>query len=1181
MSLFTLSPRRIDSLPFRLLFVALVIFAGATLAFPQATISTGSIQGAVLDPSGAVIAGAKVTLTNKATGETRSLTTSSSGSFSFGVLIPSDYTLRIEAKSFKTTEAPVKVAVGVVTTVSVRLQVGAESQVVTVEAQAVAVNTEQATVQGVITMQQIENLPINGRNFLELAQLEPGVQIQDGGNFDPTKNGFSSISFGGRFGRTARISVDGIDISDETVGTTTQNIPQVAIQEFQISQSSLDLSTELTSSGAVNVITRSGGNKFHGEAFYLFRDDGIAAALPGGGSPFQRHQFGGRFGGAIVRDKLFFFISGERTKQDLLAPVVLPDPFSALSGNFNSPFRDSQVLDRLDWKIKPGWTLFYRFSYEQNSSVSGFIPNTFEPFANRNNTPVHALGFDFSTGSFSHSIRFGYTKFRNGIADAVTGSSIFNPAPEIELEIGPPFGFCTIPGYAFCSGPNILAPQKTFQSNKQIRYDGSKVYRSHTFRYGISFNRILGGGFAKFFGIAPSVNANNDITSVTFADNSCGPGTPCFPDGSANPLNYPADTIILGNGQGFFTERPGFGFPAGGQFDDRLAWYIGDVWKLRPNFTLSIGLRYVRDTGRTDSDIAPIPALDLFGAGLGNRVRQPNHNFAPQLGIAWDPWKNGKTVFRGGAGIFYENVIFNNVLFDRPGRLQQGLFFGNVAPCIFGTPSPVVMPDGSGTVNPTFCGQAIGSVASQIAALQTQYQAATVIAGVTANPSFIGSTLTAAANSTGTNLFAPNYRTPRSFQMNVGVQRELWRSTVLSADYVRNVQTHSLLAVDVNHVGDAGFLDVAAAQAAVATTLTNCGVATINQSIILCPLDPANGTNDLGTWVPRAATIADYALNGLDSGIQAAGGFPAPGFMAFPGVDPTLGTNQMLFSIGRAVYNAFLVSLRQDVSNPFRGVKHLNLQVSYAFSRSTSPARDTDFVNAATDFRNPTHFIGPNSLDRKHQLSFGAVADLPHGFRASLISHFYSGLPLTLTLPQTGPGEIFRTDVTGDGTTGDPLPGTNIGSFGRGVSLGGLNNAITNYNSTQGGTPTPAGQALVSAGLFTSAQLVALGGVQQPLALAPTGHVGVDALRAFDLRFSWVHKFKEGVEIEPSMGVYNLFNFANFDSPAGLMTGELNGQPGSVNGTTRANRANRIGVGTGVFSLGAPRVFEFGLKLSF
>ena len=152
--------------------------------------------------------------------------------------------------------------VGNTSTVSPKLAVGQESQVIEVQGAVVGVNTEQATVQGTIDLDQIENLPVNGRNFLDLAQLEPGVQIQEGSTFDPTKNGFSSISFEGRFGRTARIEVDGVDVSDETVGTTTQNIPASAIQEFQLSQSSLDLSTELTSSGAVNVTTRSGATRF-------------------------------------------------------------------------------------------------------------------------------------------------------------------------------------------------------------------------------------------------------------------------------------------------------------------------------------------------------------------------------------------------------------------------------------------------------------------------------------------------------------------------------------------------------------------------------------------------------------------------------------------------------------------------------------------------------------------------------------------------------------------------------------------------------------------------------------------------------------------------------------------------------------------------------------------------------
>ena len=265
----------------RVFVLALFSTMVSSTMFAQTTISTGSIQGSVVDPSGAVVSNAKVIVSNRKNGQSITTSTNSSGVYTSGALAPGDYVVRVEGKGFKTAELPLTVQVGVTTAGSVRLQVGQADEVIEVQGSALQVNTEQATVQGVLSAQQIDTLPINGRNFLDLAQLEPGVQIQDGGTFDPTKNGFSSISFGGRYGRTARIEVDGIDISDETVGTTTQNIPAGAISEFQIGQSSLDLSTELTSSGSVNVVTRSGTNEWHGDAFYLFRDSSLAAKLPG------------------------------------------------------------------------------------------------------------------------------------------------------------------------------------------------------------------------------------------------------------------------------------------------------------------------------------------------------------------------------------------------------------------------------------------------------------------------------------------------------------------------------------------------------------------------------------------------------------------------------------------------------------------------------------------------------------------------------------------------------------------------------------------------------------------------------------------------------------------------------------------------------------------------------------
>src|SRR6185437_12957867 len=348
------------------------------------TISTGVIQGTVTDPNGAVIPSATVTITNKATGQAIKVSSSGSGTYTSGPLLPGNYEVRVEAQGFQTQVLQLPVQVGVTANGNAKLTVGKASEVVEVTGTGIAINTEQATVQGVLTTQQIENLPINGRNFLDLAQLEPGVQIQDGGNFDPTKNGFSSISFGGRFGRTARIEVDGIDISDETVGTTTQNLPASAFQEFQVSQSSLDMSTELTSSGGVNVVTRSGTNRWHGEAFYLFRDSATGADIADTKLPFQRNNFGGNLGGFLIKDKLFFFADAERLKQDLQNPVPTQGDLAGLTGAFNSPFRETEGMAKLNWKISDNMSAFYRFSYEQNHSIRGFNPASFQPFLNQN-----------------------------------------------------------------------------------------------------------------------------------------------------------------------------------------------------------------------------------------------------------------------------------------------------------------------------------------------------------------------------------------------------------------------------------------------------------------------------------------------------------------------------------------------------------------------------------------------------------------------------------------------------------------------------------------------------------------------------------------------------------------------------------------------------------------------------
>ncbi len=1170
-----------------LLFGAGVCCSLAPPALAQVSVSTGSLNGTVTDPAGAAVVGAKITISNSEAGVNQSATTNGNGYFTTGSLAPGNYIVKVEASNFKTYQTTVTVQVGQISSANARMELGSSSTIVEVTGSAVSINSEQASVQDVLTAKDIDQLPVNGRNFLDLATLEPGVQIQDGSTFDPTKNGYSSLSFGGRFGRTARIEVDGVDISDETVGTTTQNIPQSAIEEFQVASSSLDMSTELTSSGTVNVVTKSGKNDLHGQAYYYGRSNQTSAKIASNpdGSPesldFGRKQFGANLGGPIIKNKLFFFADFERTDQNLQNPVSFgsDNPFQALSGSFTSPFTEREYLGRVDWNIKNNWTVFYRFNYDQNASTRGFNPGVYQPFQNVDYAPTHVIGTDFNIGKSTNSVRFEYLKFRNGIVDGIASSGALDPAPGISLNITPNGSdfTCLAGGELFCSGANILAPQQTYQLDRQIKYDGSYTFGRHTLRYGTSFNAILGGGFAKFFALEPMVQSLDDPagTARAFANTD-----PFGPGGDSNPLNWPVTTILFGNGQGFSTERPEFGQPAGGQYDNRFDWYIGDQWKIRTNLTVTLGLHYGRDTGRTDSDLSSVSALAQFNnqfySGLEDRVNQPNKNFGPQIGIAWDPWKNGKTVIRAGVGIYYENAIFNNVLFDRPGRLTQGLFLAEDAPCFGGSASGAIPGVNNG--NPVaYCGEAVGTAMAQISADQIAFQAATAAGGSGANPNFIGTTLQG-NNVNGIQMLAPDYVSPRSVQMNFGVQRQLGKNTTISADYVRNVATHYLLGLDTNKVGDARFLSTPNAQAAISATNNSFGCGNgFDAAAINCAIG-------------KGAQISDYAGNGLDSGFDANGGAPCP-TCAFTGVNGNLGQLEMLFPVGRSVYNGLLVELKSNLDHPLPGVRHMNLIASYSLSRFDSAAGDQDFVNNAVDFNNPLSFYGPSALDRTHIVSVGSVLDLPWTTRLAVTAHYSSPLPLTLTLPQSGaPGEIFRTDVTGDGTVGDVVPGSQVGDFGHGVNASNLNNFINSYNSTNAGQLTPAGQALVTAGLFTSAQLTSLGAVTPTIANAPAGQVGVSPLFTFDMHMSWelhlsrvFHTLPERVILEPQIALYNVFNFHNYDPGGNVLSGVLSGSAGTVNGTPQGSRANLItpGAASGVNWYAVPRQAEFGVKLNF
>lgn len=1156
-----------------LLLVAALVFSSVAAA--QTTVGTGSIVGIVTDPSGAVLPGARVIITNVDTGAAVDLTSNSSGAYNSGALTPGIYKVQITTKGFKTLNATVNVQVGNTSTVNGNMELGQESTVVEVQGSAVTVNTEQAEVQGVLSSALIENLPVNGRNFLDLAQLEPGVQIQDGQNFDPTKAGYSSLSFGGRFGRTARIDVDGVDVSDETVGTTTQDIPASGINEFQMSQSSLDLSNDLTSSGAVNVTTKSGTNQYHGEAFGLFRDRRAGgAAAPGGvNAPFQRSQYGGDFGGAVIKDKLFFFMDGERTKQDSQATIQFTPPFDVYDGTITTPFRDNELMSRVDYNLGHNARLFYRFNYFANS-----LPGTFgfgySEYINKDYTRTHVGGFDFTTGSFTHTIRFSYLKFQNQIADATLKSSLPLCCTGVTVNAR---------GNGFYAGPNIEAPQSTPQQNIQIKYDGSKSVHSHILRYGFSYNHIQGGGFANFFGLGPRVRWVQGATEQAFA--ATGP----FPGGITNPLNYPVEQVRYGNGLGFSTLEPALGFPAGGLGPDRrLGLYFGDSWKVRSNLTVALGVRYVRDTGRTDSDLPADPSINAAFPGWGAPVQQANLNFAPQLGVAWDPRKDGKTVVRAGIGLYYENVIYNNVLFDRPLRLKTGAFNQTPLGCSGGTPQQLLIKGGTLTPDAGSCGDNIyvGNAIPAILDTWSKYKAGNPVDLTAANPNYVGNSLDAGL-SVGSALFAPNYRTPRSLQMNIGMQHEIRKGMIVSADYLRNVETKTLLGIDINQAGDTRHFSLANAQAAISATNNAfaCGTGFDQASIDCAIAAGAQMTDFAGNGLGTAVDFGGDCINNAGSAVEC----------AFPGINPSQGQFFMLQPVGRSVYNALQVKLSQNVVNPVRGLKAVNFQFSYSLSRFANTGgatpdggtsdNDQDFVTTAADNVNTGRYFGPSLLDRTHQLSFGGYAELPAKFRLGLIGHFWSPLAVPIVVPATGigPGEVYRTDFTGDGSVGDPMPGTHMGQFGRGTNAHNINTLINRYNSTVANQATPAGQVLISNNLMTLSQLQALGGVAPVISTAPANQQDLSWLRSIDLNLAWKYSIKERVSVEPSIAFFNLMNFANFNLPGtNLMNPLLTGNSGAINNTTPADKnVFRAGNGSGIYALGNARQIEFGLKLTF
>jgi Carboxypeptidase regulatory-like domain len=1088
---------------------------------------TGSIEGTVTDVNGAVIPGAKITITEKATGRQIPVTTNNEGIFQARALLPGEYTVRIEHSGFRSeVQENVTLRVGQAVTVNASLKPGGAQETVTVSASTeIQVDTVRSTVDGVIRGEQIDKLPLNARNFLELASLEPGVIVRDGGAIDPTKsNAFRTVGMSGRGGTGTRVQFDGIDVTDETVGTTTANISDDAISEFQVSRSSFDLSTSLTTSGAISVVTRSGGNQVHGSVFFFGRNQDMSAAVAktrsldkigqdAGNPPFHRYQVGFRAGGPIVKDKVFWFVNWERFYQaDLLHTDVSSFTFfPQMAGDVSRPVGIRYASARMDWNVSPSIRAFYRFNNSWDISTGGSGQS---PFQNIDWTNIHAVGVDITQSRMTHSVRFGYVNFNNQIV-----SQEFTQFP-FPVSSGVPF-FLGVGQFA--EGPNNLAPQQTYQDNFQTKYDGSYIRGKHTFRYGLEVNRIVLGGFANFSG---PLSIGGD-----FSSDPGGTRDQVIARGGdpKNPLEYPLTSFSTGPANGFFTIPAAHGFAHGGNYNLRTAWYVGDTWRVLPSLTVNFGTRWEYDTAyfnKEKEDGVRRPAiLGVLHPPSLKAPHFPKDAFGPTVGFAWDPWHNGKTVIRGGFYRAYEMNIANNTIFNEFALIPPGIGPDSFSQAFVagpdGTPINVDGHHPTGNYN-DLVGKPIKDVLPIITQVHQALQAA--YANFKFDPTKGLTAFEIAKGNGNFGIFPGDYKLPYSLQFNIGFQRELFKNNVLTVDYVRN---HAVglpfLNVDYEKRLDASTLDATAAKAKVATVLAG---KTVDQFIAAFP----------------TKTITAFGL-ATDT--------------FFTGRTPDLLRDRIL-SGGFSLYSAVQARLVGRLTNKLGIFRNMSYSVSYALGHSlaTCSANRVEFGSSTCDnhtINNPQYF-GLNAFSLRHIVGAGVLMDLPGGVGLNLGVNFSSRGPLSLTVPAlggiTGANALFTTDLNGDGGIGttprtDLLPGLRNGDWGRGVnSIQQLNQLIIAYNQNVAGHPTPAGQALIAAGIFTEAQLIALKAVSPTIPLVPGTNrnpFASDPLN-FTLRITRPIKIENAfvvrnLVIEPYLDVFNLFNYRGLSAYSGLGAG--------------------------------------------
>jgi Carboxypeptidase regulatory-like domain/TonB dependent receptor len=719
--------------------------------------ANASLQGTVEDKSQAVIASGTVTITNKATGATHTTKTDGAGGYKFDPLAVGIYTIKVTATGFSTAEAKdVEVAIGRTTTQDFTMSPGAVSETVEVTATAPLMDATKMDVSTNITPQQISDLPLIGRDIADLAYLSPGVKAAD--SYDPTKNRYAILSVNGDGGRNVNVTVNGVDNKDNTVGGPVMQLPAEAVQEFQISTQRFSAVNGRSSGAAINVITKSGGNAFHGSAFGFFREqqfnadekvaNGDGTSSPKNG-PYSRQWFGGSIGGPIKKDKLFAFFALERQRELTSIPEsTLAFAQLQLVTNLGAqpistvptPFYENRLNGRLDWTINNKHSAYFSVSTQANNSLNDQSGSTFD--ATEGNFTVNHLQIANLTVNSALSptlinqFSLGF-QYWNNLINSNTRAPLFTFANNIQF------------------GTNTNVPQQSIQRKFQFKDDVAKTVGKHTFKTGFDYiyTPFMGG----YFESNPTLEIDYSQLPSAILAMPLGFQTPGLVQSMAASVGNP--TFIIKDAK-------------------QLGLYFQDDWKMTRRLNVNLGLRWDKDfdfvggsdiaNSRTFQELqAAAPFSPLAASLVAKKATDYSKGFSPRIGLAYGLTSDGRHVLRAGFGMYFDNTFQNIPLFME--QQANATIFQQVFSLSGTDPLPGVATCGSPAVTP--CTLNVWRL------------------GLDPKPTIPPPSGALATGAIG-RLMDPNYRTPVTEEFNGGYTWAINSKSVFEAEYVHVLSLH-------------------------------------------------------------------------------------------------------------------------------------------------------------------------------------------------------------------------------------------------------------------------------------------------------------------------------------------------------------------------------------------------------